>query len=85
MPLQTGDLEAAFQATGAWNVIAYGAVPDPTALDPRSADTEAFGPRVGIPGMARPLFLPRCVAAFGVVYTIDRFDKSASRRPRGRG
>lgn len=29
MPLPTGDLEAAFQATGAPNIVAYSAVPDP--------------------------------------------------------
>ena len=39
MPVPTGDLEAAFQATGAPNIIAYTAVPDPDA-----PATDAPGP-----------------------------------------
>jgi short subunit dehydrogenase-like uncharacterized protein len=46
MPLPTGDLEAAFQATGAADITAYGAVPgDPaprsTASDPRADERPA--------------------------------------------
>jgi short subunit dehydrogenase-like uncharacterized protein len=44
MPFPTGDLEAAFQATGAPNIIAYSPqpVPDP---DPQASDGEAAGPQ----------------------------------------
>jgi short subunit dehydrogenase-like uncharacterized protein len=39
MPLPTGDLEAAFQATGAADITAYGAVPgDPAVGDPQASD-----------------------------------------------
>ena len=39
MPLPTGDLEAAFQTTGAADITAYGAVPgDPAAGDPQASD-----------------------------------------------
>jgi short subunit dehydrogenase-like uncharacterized protein len=38
MPLPTGDLEAAFQATGAANIVAYSAVPGPSAVDQVLAD-----------------------------------------------
>ena len=44
MPLPTGDLEAAFQATGASDITAYSAVPgDPAALKPHASETEAAG------------------------------------------
>ena len=40
MPFPTGDLEAAFQATGAPDITAYSPVPaDPAALDPQAPDT----------------------------------------------
>jgi short subunit dehydrogenase-like uncharacterized protein len=42
MPLPTGDLEAAFQATGAADVTAYAAVPG--ASSPHAADTDAGRP-----------------------------------------
>jgi short subunit dehydrogenase-like uncharacterized protein len=42
MPLPTGDLEAAFHATGAPNVTAYAAVPGPAADDFPAADPEAM-------------------------------------------
>jgi hypothetical protein len=42
MPIPTGDLEAAFQATGAPNVVSYMALVDPTDLD--DADEDADGP-----------------------------------------
>jgi short subunit dehydrogenase-like uncharacterized protein len=41
MPLPTGDLEAAFQATGAADITAYAAVPG--APSPQAADTDAGG------------------------------------------
>ena len=49
MPLPTGDLEAAFQATGAADITAYGAVPagpaagDPPAPDPAPPAYRSFG------------------------------------------
>ncbi len=47
MPFPTGDLEAAFQATGALDVTAYSPVPaDPAALDPQAPDPEAAGPPI---------------------------------------
>ena len=47
MPFPTGDLEAAFQATGAPDVTAYSPVPaDPAALDPQAPDPEAAGPPI---------------------------------------
>jgi short subunit dehydrogenase-like uncharacterized protein len=50
MPFPTGDLEAAFQATGASNIIAYSAVPDPDALSVSGGAgrpaTGAGGPQV---------------------------------------
>ena len=42
MPLPTGDLEAAFQATGAADVTAYAAVPGPPS--PPAADTDEAEP-----------------------------------------
>jgi hypothetical protein len=47
MPFPTGDLEAAFQATGAPDVTAYSPVPaDPAALDPQAPDPEAARPPI---------------------------------------
>jgi len=43
MPVPTGDLEAAFQATGAPNIIAYSAQVDPAALNPQAAND---GPQI---------------------------------------
>ena len=46
MPFPTGDLEAAFQATGATDVTAYSPVPDdPAARKPQASDKEAAGPQ----------------------------------------
>ena len=42
-PVPTGDLEAAFQATGAPDIIAYSAELDPAA-NPRASDPQAAGP-----------------------------------------
>ena len=44
MPFPTGDLEAAFQATGAPDITAYSPVPDDPAIDPPAFDTGAAGP-----------------------------------------
>jgi short subunit dehydrogenase-like uncharacterized protein len=44
MPVPTGDLEAAFRATGARNITAYSAQPDPAAL-PQPSDEQAAGHR----------------------------------------
>ena len=44
MPFPTGDLEAAFQATGAPDITAYSPVPDDPVLDPRASDTGTAGP-----------------------------------------
>jgi short subunit dehydrogenase-like uncharacterized protein len=41
MPLPTGDLEAAFQATGAADITAYGAVPDAPGPDSKVPDPPA--------------------------------------------
>jgi short subunit dehydrogenase-like uncharacterized protein len=41
MPLPTGDLEAAFQATGAADITAYGAVPSHPAPDSNASDPSA--------------------------------------------
>jgi short subunit dehydrogenase-like uncharacterized protein len=41
MPLPTGDLEAAFQATGAADITAYGAVPGDPASGPKASDPPA--------------------------------------------
>ena len=46
MPFPTGDLEAAFQATGAPDITAYSPVPDDPALDPRASGTGPAGPPV---------------------------------------
>ena len=43
-PVPTGDLEAAFQATGAPDIIAYSAELDPAA-NPRASDPQAAGPQ----------------------------------------
>jgi short subunit dehydrogenase-like uncharacterized protein len=42
MPIPTGDLEAAFQATGSSNVVSYTALVDPAGL--QDTDEEAAGP-----------------------------------------
>ena len=45
MPFPTGDLEAAFQATGAPDITAYSPVPDdPATHHPQRSDTGAAGP-----------------------------------------
>jgi len=44
MPVPTGDLEAAFQATGAPSVTAYTVIVDPGALDPQASDEENAQP-----------------------------------------
>jgi hypothetical protein len=46
MPFPTGDLEAAFQATGAPDITAYSPAPDDPALDPQASDTGPAGPPV---------------------------------------
>ena len=46
MPFPTGDLEAAFQATGAPDITAYSPVPDDPALDPQASDIGPAGPPV---------------------------------------
>jgi short subunit dehydrogenase-like uncharacterized protein len=43
LPLPTGDLEAAFQATGAADITAYGAVPGDPATESQAADPAADG------------------------------------------
>jgi short subunit dehydrogenase-like uncharacterized protein len=45
MPVPTGDLEAAFQATGAPGVIAYTAIADPAVVPDGSSNIEALGPQ----------------------------------------
>ena len=44
-PVPTGDLEAAFQATGAADIIAYSAELDPAAAKPRTPDPQDAGPQ----------------------------------------
>jgi short subunit dehydrogenase-like uncharacterized protein len=44
MPFPTGDLEAAFQATGAPDITAYSPVPDDPAVDPPPSGTGPAGP-----------------------------------------
>ena len=44
-PVPTGDLEAAFQATGAPDITAYSAELDPAAANPRASDPQAAGAR----------------------------------------
>jgi short subunit dehydrogenase-like uncharacterized protein len=44
-PVPTGDLEAAFQTTGAANIIAYSAELDPAAANARASDPGAAGPQ----------------------------------------
>jgi short subunit dehydrogenase-like uncharacterized protein len=45
MPFPTGDLEAAFQATGAPDITAYSPVPgDPATPNPQASDSAAAGP-----------------------------------------
>jgi short subunit dehydrogenase-like uncharacterized protein len=44
MPFPTGDLEAAFQATGAQNIVAYSAMPDPDAPASHASDGGSGGP-----------------------------------------
>jgi hypothetical protein len=46
MPFPTGDLEAAFQATGAPDITAYSPVPDDPAVDPPPSGTGPAGPPV---------------------------------------
>jgi short subunit dehydrogenase-like uncharacterized protein len=45
MPVPTGDLEAAFHATHAPDIIAYAAIADPAALNPQASSSEAAGAR----------------------------------------
>ena len=53
MPVPTGDLEAAFQATGAPDIIAYSAEPDPAAPIPEPPITGAGPPAYRSFGWAR--------------------------------
>ena len=46
MPVPTGDLEAAFHATHAPDIIAYAAVPAPAALNPEASSSQTAGTRV---------------------------------------
>jgi len=43
MPVPTGDLEAAFQATGAPNIVAYAATADPAVLNPQISEADGAG------------------------------------------
>jgi len=43
MPVPTGDLEAAFHATSAPNIVAYAATADPALLNPQTSETDAVG------------------------------------------
>ncbi|HUC13508.1 MAG TPA: saccharopine dehydrogenase NADP-binding domain-containing protein [Acidimicrobiales bacterium] len=45
MPVPTGDLEAAFQATGAPNIIAYTAIAGAEVVPAGTSDIEALGPQ----------------------------------------
>jgi short subunit dehydrogenase-like uncharacterized protein len=45
MPVPTGDLEAAFQATGAADIVAYAPVPPPVVLGPEAPNEHAGGPQ----------------------------------------
>jgi len=47
MPVPTGDLEAAFQATGAPNIIACSAAADPTGHNPQAPGQAAAGAQPG--------------------------------------
>jgi hypothetical protein len=84
MPVPTGDLEAAFQATGATNVVAYSALvelPD-TAESPAAQTYRSFGwaRAVGIDGMYSEAWLETgesyhytaMVAVRSVEETLDR-------------
>ena len=46
MPVPTGELEAAFEATGAPNVTAYTALRGPVAVDARATEEEAGGSQI---------------------------------------
>jgi short subunit dehydrogenase-like uncharacterized protein len=45
MPVPTGDLEAAFQATGAADIVAYAPVPAPAAVGPEASNGHAAEPQ----------------------------------------
>jgi short subunit dehydrogenase-like uncharacterized protein len=67
MPFPTGDLEAAFQATGAPGIIAYSAVPgDSAAHEPAAAQPGAAQPGAAQPGAAdRAPAAPGAYRSFG--------------------
>ncbi len=45
MPVPTGDLEAAFQATGAADIVSYAPVPAPAVVGPEASDKHAAAPQ----------------------------------------
>jgi short subunit dehydrogenase-like uncharacterized protein len=93
-PVPTGDLEAAFQATGAANIIAYSAELDPAAAKPQASDPQATGPRAyrsfgwaratGPDGVTTQAWLQTGEAyAFTAAASIRAVEETLTRSPRG--
>jgi short subunit dehydrogenase-like uncharacterized protein len=95
MPFPTGDLEAAFQATGAPDIIAYSPIPDmPAAPRPRASDPEPAGPRAyrsfgwaratGPDGATAQAWLQTGESyAFTAAVSIRAVEETLTRSPRG--
>ena len=93
-PVPTGDLEAAFQATGAPDIIAYSAELDPAAANPRASDPQAAGPQAyrsfgwaratGPDGATTQAWLQTGEAyAFTAAASIRAVEETLTRSPRG--
>jgi short subunit dehydrogenase-like uncharacterized protein len=89
MPVPTGDLEAAFQATGAPNIIGYTAVPDPEASGPeapRPQTYRSFGwaRATGADGTAAQAWLQTGESyAFTAASSIRAVEEALTRSPHG--
>ncbi len=93
-PVPTGDLEAAFHATGAADIIAYSAELDPAAANPRASDPQAPGARAyrsfgwaratGPDGATTQAWLQTGEAyAFTAAASIRAVEETLTRSPRG--
>ena len=93
-PIPTGDLEAAFQATGAADIIAYSAELDPAAAKPRTPDPQGAGPQAyrsfgwaratGPNGATTQAWLQTGEAyAFTAAASIRAVEETLTRSPRG--
>jgi short subunit dehydrogenase-like uncharacterized protein len=84
LPLPTGDLEAAFQATGAPNITAYSAVPDPTAAQPETFRSFGWARATGQDGSTAQAWLQTGESyAFTAAASVRAVEETLARSLRG--